>query len=108
MNNLIKIAAPLFAAFALAGCATQKPLTEEEESGILNVMMGMAVQDDFTFAAACRGEQGRAAILSYSEGRDEYMLQRLEGRKVEVSLEKPDPQNAGAQMQRLNVHCFPK
>ncbi|HTK84280.1 MAG TPA: hypothetical protein VL625_04270 [Patescibacteria group bacterium] len=104
-NTLLKIAAPLVAAFALAGCATHKQGLHE---AAMKTAVVLSAADDFQTVAGCNGDNGRGGMLSYSDSRSEARLDLVDGNKVTVLTVKDDPANPNAAFQQLNDWCYKK
>jgi uncharacterized lipoprotein YajG len=105
-NTLLKLAAPLVAVFALAGCAAHRQGLHEAATKTAVVL---SAADDFQIVAGCSGDNnGRSGVLSYSESRDEGRLSLVDGNKVTVVTVKDDPAKPNAAFQQLNDWCYRK
>jgi hypothetical protein len=104
-NTLLKLAAPLIAAFTLAGCAAHRQGLHE---ATVRTAVVLSAANDFQMVAACSGEKGRAGVLSYSESLNEARLSLVDGNKVTVVPVKDDPADPNAAFQKLNDWCYPK
>ena len=104
MSTFFKIAAPLIAAFSIAGCASHKQSLHVAavESAVM-----LSAANDFQMVAACSGENGRAGVLSYSESLNITRISFIDGNKVTVVPVADDPAHPNAAFQKLNDWCYP-